>query len=187
MKSRDAFCQMIHPTRMPYFNGFLNQTPNRFWNNNENPDSPETENPDSDFSQSKSAFGHTQQEEEYSGTEEPFNPDEPESQTEMETEVESDTPWESSADIPEPSQNTVFSHPRKTHPPLKRLKALRLQKGYTQQTLAAQLQISPQFYSCLERGLNTLSVRHALTLSKIFKKKVEDLFGEDLGMDSEHA
>lgn len=65
-------------------------------------------------------------------------------------------------------------------PALKSLKRFREFHRLTQKDMAAVLGISPQYYSLIERGKNTLSVKRAILLAKFLEVSVEELFTEDL-------
>ncbi len=53
---------------------------------------------------------------------------------------------------------------------------LRIQKGYTQETLADKVGVSRQTVVAIERGNYTPSVLLALKLARVFKVSVENIF-----------
>lgn len=64
-------------------------------------------------------------------------------------------------------------------PPLYTLRKVRLQKRVTQRILADYLGVTMQYYSQIERGLNTLSYYNALRLAVFFSTSVDALFKQD--------
>ena len=62
--------------------------------------------------------------------------------------------------------------------PLRKLKRMRLQKGYKQKDIALRLQCTPQFYSELERGINVLSYQNALIIANFLDTDTDTLFKE---------
>lgn len=62
--------------------------------------------------------------------------------------------------------------------PLKKLKRIRIQKGFKQKDIAAQLQCTPQFYSEIERGINVLSYQNALLIADFLDTDTDTLFKE---------
>lgn len=63
--------------------------------------------------------------------------------------------------------------------PLKKLKRLRTSMHIPQKKLAKELNCSIQFYSQLERGINTLSYENAWVLANYFSVTPDDLFLQD--------
>lgn len=62
--------------------------------------------------------------------------------------------------------------------PLKKLKRIRIQKGFKQKDIATQLQCTPQFYSEIERGINVLSYQNALIIADFLDTDTDTLFKE---------
>lgn len=63
--------------------------------------------------------------------------------------------------------------------PLKVLKMTRIKKGVTQLEMAEHLNISLQFYSQIERGVNRLSYKNALKIAEYLNCSTDELFKED--------
>ncbi|MEY8379490.1 helix-turn-helix transcriptional regulator [Ileibacterium valens] len=63
---------------------------------------------------------------------------------------------------------------------LYKLKDLRTENDVTQSQIANILDVSPQFYSTVERGLNRLSAKDAILIARYFNTTVEQLFAEDI-------
>lgn len=63
--------------------------------------------------------------------------------------------------------------------PLKTLKTTRIKKGVTQLEMAEHLNISLQFYSQIERGVNRLSYKNALKIAEYLNCSTDELFKED--------
>jgi putative transcriptional regulator len=57
-----------------------------------------------------------------------------------------------------------------------RVKELRLERDWTQQELGARLGMSRQAIIAIENGRFDPSLRLAIRLSRLFKKRVEELF-----------
>jgi putative transcriptional regulator len=57
-----------------------------------------------------------------------------------------------------------------------RVKELRLERDWTQQELGARLGMSRQAIIAIENGKFDPSLRLAIRLSRLFKKRVEELF-----------
>lgn len=62
--------------------------------------------------------------------------------------------------------------------PLAKLRRRRIQMRVTQKTMARRLQVTPQFYSEIERGLNVLSYQNALIIAEFLDTTTDDLFKE---------
>ena len=62
--------------------------------------------------------------------------------------------------------------------PLNKLKRRRMQMRVTQKTMARRLQVTPQFYSEIERGLNVLSYQNALIIAEFLDTTTDELFKE---------
>ena len=63
--------------------------------------------------------------------------------------------------------------------PLETLKNKRVEKGITQTAIAENLGISLQFYSQIERGINTLSYANALRIAEFLGCTTDELFKRD--------
>lgn len=61
----------------------------------------------------------------------------------------------------------------------KKLKELRMKKGYTVVEMGKKLNMSPSYYSQLENRKRKLSYEQAYTIAQIFKKKPDQLFYEE--------
>jgi len=57
-----------------------------------------------------------------------------------------------------------------------KLKEIRIKNGYTAKDMAEKLNISRAFYSQIENDKRTLSYKMAVSISKILKKKPDDIF-----------
>ena len=64
-------------------------------------------------------------------------------------------------------------------PVLYHLRKIRKEANMSQDEVAGRLNISRQYYSQIERGLNTLSYNDARSLARIFHTTCEELFDED--------
>jgi len=60
-----------------------------------------------------------------------------------------------------------------------RLKALRGEKGWSQQELAERLEISRQSVIAIETGRYDPSLPLAFRLARIFEKRIEEIFEEE--------
>lgn len=67
--------------------------------------------------------------------------------------------------------------------PLRKLKRVRRSFGTTQKMIAEYLNITPQFYSQLELGKNTLSYELAIQISAYFGTTPDELFANDFGYE----
>lgn len=67
--------------------------------------------------------------------------------------------------------------------PLKKLKRIRRSLGTTQKMIADTLNITPQFYSQLELGKNTLSYDLAIQIAAYFGTTPDELFANDFGYE----
>lgn len=65
------------------------------------------------------------------------------------------------------------------YPCLRRLKKERLKYHLTQKRLADYLGVTVQYYSQMERGINTLSFANALQLAAFFEMPTDELFESD--------
>lgn len=75
------------------------------------------------------------------------------------------------------SQNIKYY---KAHwPALKVLKKERLRRRLRQKDIADYLGITVQYYSQIERGINTLSYANALQIAGLFKMSTDELFERD--------
>ena len=63
--------------------------------------------------------------------------------------------------------------------PLKKLRKVRKNARVNQARLAEFLGVTPQFFSLLERGENTLSYHYALEIAKFFDMTPDELFKDD--------
>ncbi len=63
--------------------------------------------------------------------------------------------------------------------PLETLRIKRIEKGITQTELADSLGISLQFYSQIERGINTLSYGNAIKIADYLEMTTDELFKRD--------
>ena len=66
--------------------------------------------------------------------------------------------------------------------PLERLKEVRLSWNCTQRMVANYLGVSHQYYSGMERGVNSLRAEYAIMIARFFNLSCDDLFSEDLGL-----
>ncbi len=66
-----------------------------------------------------------------------------------------------------------------TEPVLYHLRFLRKKAKMSQDEVAGRMNISRQYYSQIERGLNVLSYNDARTLARMFNTTCEELFDED--------
>ncbi|MDD3048663.1 MAG: helix-turn-helix transcriptional regulator [Bacilli bacterium] len=62
---------------------------------------------------------------------------------------------------------------------LKKLKEIRMAKGYTHQYMAGLLGISKAFYWQIENNKRNLSYRMAVKIAAIFELKPDDIFYEE--------
>lgn len=67
--------------------------------------------------------------------------------------------------------------------PLRKLKRVRRSFGTTQKMIAEFLNITPQFYSQIELGKNTLSYELAIQISAYFGTTPDELFANDFGYE----
>lgn len=63
--------------------------------------------------------------------------------------------------------------------PLETLRKIRIERGVTQTEIAENLGISLQFYSQIERGINTLSYSNAIKIAKYLGVTTDELFKEE--------
>lgn len=63
---------------------------------------------------------------------------------------------------------------------LKKLKSIRLEKGYTHQYMSNLLNISKAFYWQIENNKRKLSYQMAINIASIFEMKPDELFYEEL-------
>ena len=61
----------------------------------------------------------------------------------------------------------------------KKIKALRLSRGLTQEELSEQLYVTPQAISKWERGLGYPDISQIVPIAKIFGVSTDDLLGAD--------
>ena len=61
-----------------------------------------------------------------------------------------------------------------------KLRQMRLEKKYTMQNMADMLGISKSFYSQIEKGNRTLTYKMAVSIAKIFNKKPDYIFYNDI-------
>lgn len=62
----------------------------------------------------------------------------------------------------------------------RKLREFRIQKKYTMEDMAKKLGISKSFYSQIEYGNRTLTYKMAYKIAKIFKKRPDYIFYEDI-------
>lgn len=67
--------------------------------------------------------------------------------------------------------------------PLRKLKRVRHSFGTTQKMIAEYLNITPQFYSQIELGRNTLTYDLAIKISAYFGTTPDELFANDFGYE----
>ena len=65
----------------------------------------------------------------------------------------------------------------------KKLRDLRLDKKYTMNDMSKKLGISKSFYSQIEYGNRTLTYKMAYKIAKIFNKKPDYIFYDDISKD----
>lgn len=58
----------------------------------------------------------------------------------------------------------------------KNLKLIRIEKGYTQQDIAIQLDTTTEQYNRYERCKRELPLHHAITLSEFYRMSLDDIF-----------
>lgn len=79
----------------------------------------------------------------------------------------------------EEQKNNSYSYKLTPYPRLRRLRRERTKRHITQREIAEFLGVSTQYYSQVERGVNTLSFDNALRISKYFHISLEELFEKD--------
>ena len=103
---------------------------------------------------------------------------EPDWEEEIEEEVEEETREETEHGYEEDIR-TFHSPIQPSFPPLRKLRRIRLEEKCTQKRCADYLGVSMQYYSQIERGINTLSYPNALKLALFFNTTTDELFKED--------
>ena len=109
---------------------------------------------------------------------------EPDWEEEIEEEVEDKMREETEHGYEEDFRSTEdvhgYSSPiQPSFPPLRKLRRIRLEEKCTQKRCADYLGVSMQYYSQIERGINTLSYPNALKLALFFNTTTDELFKED--------
>lgn len=61
----------------------------------------------------------------------------------------------------------------------KKLKELRIKKGYTVNEMGKLLKMSPSYYSQLENRRRNLSYEQAYKIARVFKKRPDQIFFEE--------
>lgn len=69
--------------------------------------------------------------------------------------------------------------------PLETLRRIRTEKGVTQTEIAENLGISLQFYSQIERGINTLSYANAIKIANYLSVTTDELFKKEFEQKGE--
>ena len=69
--------------------------------------------------------------------------------------------------------------------PLETLRRIRTEKGVTQTEIAENLGISLQFYSQIERGINTLSYANAIKIANYLGVTTDELFKKEFEQKGE--
>lgn len=62
----------------------------------------------------------------------------------------------------------------------KRLKAIRIKRGLTQQFLSELIQVSPTFISCLENGTRSMSLETLINIVNVLNVSADDLLIDHL-------
>lgn len=96
----------------------------------------------------------------------------------VEEEIEEETREETEHGYEEDIR-TFHSPIQPSFPPLRKLRRIRLEEKCTQKRCADYLGVSMQYYSQIERGINTLSYPNALKLALFFNTTTDELFKED--------
>ncbi|MCR5262084.1 MAG: helix-turn-helix domain-containing protein [Candidatus Gastranaerophilales bacterium] len=61
----------------------------------------------------------------------------------------------------------------------RKIKALRLEKGLSQEKLAEKIDMSREHISCIERGKNLASIETLYIIAKYFGIDIKDFFNEE--------